>query len=103
MLEPFVGVVGQEQPAGAPDLRSRTVAAADQALSAGLGLDDHFLHHVVQPGQLSRPDHAGVAQQNEQSVIIPARRPQSTTAPPPAAVFGSVTHWLKPLRFRTTV
>ena len=53
VLERFVGLVGQEQPAGAADLGPRTVAAAHQALAAGLGLDDHVLHHVVQPGQLA--------------------------------------------------
>jgi hypothetical protein len=102
-LERFIGVVSQEQPACAPDLRSRTVAPARQSFSACLGFDDHFLHQVVEPGQFSRPSHAWVAQQNHRHRDHPSQASRVDNRSPPTAAFGSVFHRLKSLRFRTTV
>ena len=58
LLERFIGLVGHEKPAGLADLGPRAVASPDQALAPGLGLEDHLLNQIVQPGQLAGMGHA---------------------------------------------
>ena len=53
MLEAFVGLRRDRNSRPCAKLGPRAVAAANQPLSAGLGFDDHVLHDVIQPGELS--------------------------------------------------
>ncbi len=62
VLEPFIGFVGEEQTAGTSHLGACAVRSAHELLAAGLGLDDHLLHDVVKPGELARPNVAGLGQ-----------------------------------------
>ena len=43
-------------------------------LAAGLGFEDHFLHHVIQPGELARLSHAGLAEHDRTATIDQASR-----------------------------
>ena len=43
----------KEQPARGADLGTRTVAAANNPLGAGSGFDNHVLHNLIKPGELS--------------------------------------------------
>ena len=65
VLQPFIGIVGQEQPAGPRDRPVCAVSTTDEPLSTGFGLDDHILNQVVQPGELARLNNPRLCQHDQ--------------------------------------
>ena len=66
------------------------VAAPHHALAAGLRLDDHLLHHVVQPRQLARMGHARQDEEHQRDRCN--QHAPNGDRRPTTAVLGRVTH-----------